>query len=111
MTHTNPTKSVQFSFHASEQIAIRFVQFGLSESIINRIVTGKVDKNGLNSGEYLIRVATSKVKISLPDGSNGDTVLAAIKVNQTGIVVKTVMLRRSSQITRLGNQHHDQPII
>lgn len=104
------TKTVQFTRHAEERIQTRFAQFGMSMAMVERVVSRKVDSIGQNS-EVLVKVAQSKVKISLPDGSNGDTVLAAVKIDGSIVTVKTVMLRRSAQIEHLGQQHHGQKII
>lgn len=106
------TKTVQFTKHAGDQIQTRFIQIDPNiESMVARVVERKISKMSKVSvgEELLVSVAKSQVKIVLSDGSNGEYVLAAVKVLSNCTLVKTVFLRRAEQVAR--GEHNGQKII
>ena len=82
--------------HAQEQIDTRGVTTGAE-------VLGAVNRYAdeiENTREWQVKVVVKRLtaKVYLPDGSNGDVVLAAVDPGSGN--VKTIMLQRGSQVER-----------
>jgi len=84
------------SIHASKQIATRHIT--TEEEVLQAVARHSARIQRSRAPEVKVIVRTFRTRIVLNDGSNGDVVLAC--VDPQTLVVKTVMLQRSSQVER-----------
>jgi len=87
---------IELTLHASEQIQSRGVV--TATEVLEAVRRNEDVISQSQSCQVMVIVKTFSGKICLPDGSNGDTVLAC--VDPRTMRVKTVMLQRSSQVER-----------
>lgn len=86
---------VKLTLHAREQCHQRGFSTDEVESVVNKYAS-RIGE----SRSWEVRVVVKKLsgKVYLPDGSNGDVILAC--VDPVRMTVKTVMLQRYSQVVR-----------
>jgi hypothetical protein len=91
------------SKHATERIDGRGIT---SDREVNAVVSSYAAEIRQHQSEFEVRVVVRSLrfKVSLPDGSNGDLVIAC--VDPRSLVVKTVMLQRRGQAQRKASQVH-----
>lgn len=88
--------TVTLSFHARLQIANRAVVS--EEEVLAAVSRHERTLSHAFAPEIRVVVKTMKVSTYLPDGSNGDVVVAC--VDTRSLKVKTVLLSRSAQVER-----------
>lgn len=86
------------SIHASQQIATRHIS--TQEEVLQAVSrhASHILRLAGRTDEVKVIVRTYQTRIVLNDGSNGDVVLACVDCRT--LVIKTVMLQRSSQVAR-----------
>jgi len=84
------------SIHASQQIATRRIT--TEEEVLQAVARYSARILCSRAPEVKVIVRTYRTRIILNDGSNGDVVLAC--VDPQTLIIKTVMLQRSSQVER-----------